>query len=95
MQKNPDFKACAKLDCNGRIDLKHKRKECNNCHEPHCPKCLKLFHEGNCIVDKFDEEMKNNKYQKCPNCSIWVDKKEGCEYIDCKCGTAFCYKCGA
>ena len=39
--------------------------------------------------------MKKNDYQKCPNCSIWVEKKEGCQYIDCKCGTAFCYKCGA
>ena len=28
-------------------------------HKSYCPKCLKIFHQGNCIIDKFDEEMKN------------------------------------
>jgi hypothetical protein len=32
--------------------------------------------------------------KKCPNCSIWVEKIAGCEYISCKCGIQFCYRCG-
>lgn len=38
--------------------------------------------------------MRKANYQKCPNCSIWVQKLAGCQYINCKCGCAFCYVCG-
>jgi hypothetical protein len=38
--------------------------------------------------------MKNLGYRKCPKCLIWIEKSEGCNYIDCKCSCKFCYKCG-
>ena len=33
-------------------------------------------------------------YKRCPKCRIWVQKTAGCEYISCKCGVQFCYRCG-
>jgi hypothetical protein len=33
-------------------------------------------------------------YRRCPNCRCWVEKLAGCDYIDCKCGSKFCFKCG-
>lgn len=38
--------------------------------------------------------MRGLSYRKCPKCSIWVEKVDGCEYINCKCGIEFCYRCG-
>ena len=54
-QKNPHLKPCAMKNCNGMVDMKQAKKLCSKCKKPHCPKCLKPFHDGNCIVDKFDE----------------------------------------
>ena len=33
-------------------------------------------------------------YRRCPKCSVWVEKAGGCNYLDCKCGTMFCFSCG-
>lgn len=33
-------------------------------------------------------------YKRCPKCRIWVQKVAGCQYISCKCGVEFCYRCG-
>ncbi|KAL5786516.1 hypothetical protein ACOSQ2_008908 [Xanthoceras sorbifolium] len=37
---------------------------------------------------------KNKNWQRCPNCKYFVEKKSGCMYMKCRCGTAFCYDCG-
>ena len=95
LQENQNIKPCSQVDCGGYIDMRYQVKKCNRCDSPHCPKCLKVFHEGACVLDDFDQSMKEMNYQKCPKCGMWVEKKEGCEYINCKCGTAFCYRCGA
>jgi len=55
---------------------------------------MKPFHSGPCLMNEEDREMRKFNYQKCPKCSAWVEKKEGCNYVDCKCGTNFCYTCG-
>lgn len=30
----------------------------------------------------------------CPWCGVWVEKIGGCDYIQCRCGEAFCFCCG-
>ena len=30
----------------------------------------------------------------CPKCNFWVSKTDGCDYMACRCGNSFCYKCG-
>ena len=32
--------------------------------------------------------------KQCPKCKFWVQKKDGCNHIICKCGNNFCYQCG-
>ena len=64
------------------------------CATAHCVKCLKIVHEGACAVDSTELEMRGLNYRKCPKCGIWVEKVDGCEYINCKCGVEFCYRCG-
>jgi len=31
---------------------------------------------------------------KCPGCKMHVNKLDGCDHIECVCGTEFCYRCG-
>lgn len=95
LQKNPNLRPCSQPNCQGLIDMTKPKKMCNLCGQAYCPKCMKPFHNGGCVLDEHDRMMKSLNNQKCPQCSIWVEKKDGCDYIDCKCGTAFCYKCGA
>jgi len=33
--------------------------------------------------------------QACPTCRVIVRKETGCNHIQCRCGTSFCYGCGA
>ena len=33
-------------------------------------------------------------WKKCPSCNILVDRIDGCNYVRCRCGTGFCYRCG-
>ncbi|WVY94225.1 hypothetical protein V8G54_033313 [Vigna mungo] len=34
------------------------------------------------------------KWQRCPQCTIFVENTGGCEHIACRCGCDFCYICG-
>lgn len=38
---------------------------------------------------------KVNGLKACPACKTWTEKKSGCDYIDCRCGAFWCYKCTA
>ncbi|KAG1669195.1 hypothetical protein FOA52_001446 [Chlamydomonas sp. UWO 241] len=33
-------------------------------------------------------------WKQCPSCSYMVERSVGCNHMTCRCGTAFCYKCG-
>jgi hypothetical protein len=33
--------------------------------------------------------------QKCPGCHARVQKIDGCQHMECRCGTHFCYACGS
>jgi E3 ubiquitin-protein ligase RNF144 len=33
--------------------------------------------------------------QACPRCLVIIRKETGCDRVECRCGTAFCYGCGA
>ncbi|WJX31351.1 hypothetical protein P8452_19787 [Trifolium repens] len=43
---------------------------------------------------KFLELARREMWQKCPICSIYVERHSGCEHIQCRCGCNFCYMCG-
>lgn len=34
-------------------------------------------------------------WKHCPHCTRRVEKVDGCNHIRCRCGTSFCYTCGA
>ncbi|KAL5583382.1 hypothetical protein UlMin_015824 [Ulmus minor] len=80
--------------------------ECPHCHRLFCARCLVPWHAGSAcknkqgnreaLVDrKFMELAKKEKWQRCPACNFYVQRKDGCECIKCRCGNTFCYICGS
>ncbi|GKV03754.1 hypothetical protein SLEP1_g16003 [Rubroshorea leprosula] len=79
---------------------------CPFCSRRFCVQCKVAWHSG---IDckKFQKLKKlggdamlkdlaqRKKWQPCPKCKSYVEKKDGCDYIKCRCECAFCYKCGA
>ncbi|KAF7289868.1 RBR-type E3 ubiquitin transferase [Mycena indigotica] len=41
------------------------------------------------------ELAKAKHWRRCPNCSSLVELVSGCNHMTCRCGTHFCFKCGA
>ncbi|KEH15585.1 E3 ubiquitin-protein ligase RNF144A-like protein, putative [Medicago truncatula] len=83
--------------------------ECPSCHRLFYAQCKVPWHaEMNCqefqdlkhntnevdLDDKFLKLAKRNKWQRCPNCSIYVKRRSGCEHMKCRCKCNFCYLCG-
>ncbi|TKY47139.1 E3 ubiquitin-protein ligase RNF144A [Spatholobus suberectus] len=48
------------------------------------------------LDNKFFKLAKEKNWQKCPNpkCTMYVQRRGGCEHIACRCGCNFCYNCG-
>lgn len=38
--------------------------------------------------------IKKEEWNRCPSCQHVVEKTEGCNFMECICGTEFCYGCG-
>ncbi|KAK1550174.1 hypothetical protein Q3G72_014857 [Acer saccharum] len=85
-----------------------RESECPYCHRLFCAQCSVPWHsEIDCAefqkLNKNEREpedimlmklAQNEKWQRCPNCRYYVEKKEGCMFMNCRCRTAFCYNCG-
>lgn len=100
---------CPFADCSALLILEEQddndESQCPHCERVICAKCKVPWHvEFGCdefqrLRDKGEDEMvkelaKKNKWRKCPKCNYYVEKADGCMYIKCRCGYAFCYNCG-
>lgn len=74
-----------------------KQSKCPFCQRLFCVKCKVPWHtEFECAqfqkLQKLGEEAvlndlaKKKKWQKCPNCKLFVEKSFGCCFIECRCG---------
>lgn len=82
--------------------------ECPNCNRLFCAQCKVAWHSGmDCKEFKSlgkDENnpedimlmklAKNKQWRRCPSCKFFVEKRNGCNHIACRCGHHFCYRCG-
>lgn len=82
--------------------------KCPECAKSYCRLCKLPAHDTltceqaaktNANSDEEKKMMakfaKVNGLKACPGCKTWTEKKHGCDYIDCRCGTYWCYKCVA
>jgi hypothetical protein len=80
--------------------------QCPSCNKHYCLKCRCDWHKDlTCEENKkltnpdeldkmFETMMKKTNFKQCPMCKFWVERETGCDFIKCRCGFAFCYKCG-
>ncbi|XP_008678484.1 probable E3 ubiquitin-protein ligase RNF217 [Zea mays] len=83
--------------------------ECPSCRRLFCASCnVAPWHAGvTCteyrnlgkrdsgVEDRMLLEMaKGKKWKRCPKCEYFVEKRDGCLHITCRCGFEFCYGCG-
>lgn len=85
------------------------QSECPYCNRLFCAQCKTTWHLGiDCAgfqalhKDERQREdilmmnlAKGNNWKRCPNCGFYVEKSQGCNYMKCRCGLAFCYNCRA
>ncbi|GAB2291590.1 hypothetical protein Dimus_025846 [Dionaea muscipula] len=102
------FKDCSALLFDDGIEFV-TRSECPHCWRLFCAQCRVVWHEGvSCDeVQRLNEDerasedfmlrnlARNKNWKRCPMCKFYVEKIDGCLYMKCRCGGAFCYNCGA
>ncbi|KAH0309240.1 hypothetical protein KCU74_g15259, partial [Aureobasidium melanogenum] len=71
---------------------------CTKCWKQTCVVCKAPAHGGDCPADlelaallKYAEEM---HWQRCYSCLSVVQRRDGCNHMECRCGASFCYTCG-
>ncbi|CAH9141527.1 unnamed protein product [Cuscuta epithymum] len=86
-----------------------QESECPECRRLFCARCRVPWHSDISCQDfqslndteRQGEDLELMKFargkdwKRCPSCRIFVDRISGCDFLSCRCGCAFCYKCGA
>ncbi|XP_065850704.1 E3 ubiquitin-protein ligase RSL1-like [Euphorbia lathyris] len=100
---------CPFKDCSALLihdtGMEIQSSYCPSCKRAFCVSCKVPWHsEVNCkkfqkLKKKGDDVMmidlaKRKNWRRCPKCNFYVEKSTGCFYIKCRCGYAFCYRCG-
>ncbi|KAJ3677205.1 hypothetical protein LUZ60_002929 [Juncus effusus] len=101
------FKDCSALLLHEGDEITNS--ECPHCNRMFCAKCKVPWHAdlscdefqnlGKDEKGKEDLDLmlrnlaENNKWQRCPQCKMYVEKIDGCMLMKCRCGFCFCYAC--
>ncbi|XP_010427025.1 PREDICTED: ATP-dependent RNA helicase DEAH12, chloroplastic-like isoform X2 [Camelina sativa] len=102
------YKDCSALLFLDEGEKNMKEAECPHCHRMVCVECGTTWHpEITC--EEFQKMAENErgtddlllanmakkkKWRRCPSCKFYIEKSQGCLYMKCRCGLAFCYNCG-
>ncbi|KAI1775606.1 hypothetical protein F4818DRAFT_440885 [Hypoxylon cercidicola] len=81
------------------VDRAHGVARCSEGHQT-CTICRGPQHEGdNCPQDRdmmrTDELAEEEGWKRCYGCHAYVEHREACQHMTCRCGAEFCYVCGA
>ncbi|XP_017699634.2 probable E3 ubiquitin-protein ligase RNF144A [Phoenix dactylifera] len=84
-----------------------RESECPHCYRLFCAQCKAPWH-SNITCEAYQqlgedekgredlmlmEMAKNQHWQRCPKCKFFVERTEGCNFMRCRCGNTFCYRC--
>ncbi|KAI1372721.1 hypothetical protein F4677DRAFT_449207 [Hypoxylon crocopeplum] len=85
-----------------RPDQINRARNVARCSSGHwtCIICRAPQHEGdNCPQDRdmmrTDELAEEEGWKRCYGCHAYVEHREACQHMTCRCGAEFCYVCGA
>ncbi|KAK2465893.1 hypothetical protein APHAL10511_001534 [Amanita phalloides] len=108
IEKQPAiFQYCKTPDCTQvyRRDRGRKMLTCPSCFTSVCTGCNKEAHEGmtceerELMNDPEEQERRNEQWalvsgaKRCPSCRVFLQKTEGCNHMECRCGAHFCWLC--
>ncbi|KAI7899687.1 uncharacterized protein BX663DRAFT_520030 [Cokeromyces recurvatus] len=83
---------------------------CSHCGDKICLQCGEMAHLGTSCLENLKLKLKKNCHNElaetiqwklnhtrpCPNCSVMINRDEGCNRVDCLlCGYRFCWRCGS
>ncbi|KAI5918302.1 hypothetical protein F4810DRAFT_726180 [Camillea tinctor] len=90
---------CAQWVRPGQIDASRALARCGAGHRT-CTMCRGREHGGGtCPQDRElarTEELAGEEgWRRCPGCRAFVEHREACQHMTCRCGAQFCYVCGA
>jgi hypothetical protein len=97
-----DRRYCPQPTCSsflGSADTLYRSVTCPSCNTVVCTHCRKAAHPVQQFCEPDDDTavvsalMKENSWQRCPECRAVVELTIGCNHITCRCKTQFCYEC--
>ncbi|KAH0587100.1 Putative uncharacterized protein, chloroplastic [Termitomyces sp. J132] len=104
-QHPQEFRYCTTPDCTQiyRANTQSMLK-CPSCFAEVCSSCHEEAHEGMSCEDRQarkaqHEEQLNDSWatthgvKRCPACSVYIEKVEGCNHMTCRCGVHICWIC--
>jgi len=111
LERHPqELKYCTTADCKQvyRRQTDKPMLQCPSCFSEICPACDEEAHEGMTCQERrqhkdpeeqerlLNELAASGGWKKCPQCSVWIEKTEGCNHMECQsCHTHFCWTCMA
>jgi IBR domain, a half RING-finger domain len=103
LEKNTEnYNSCPTSTCTYMFELEDDVKllECPLCKRSYCFNCRSISHKGTPCGGMFRNiqiygVLKGQKIKSCPICNFWVEKKDNSNVLQCRCGTFFCFACGA
>ncbi|KAN0085637.1 hypothetical protein V8E55_006771 [Tylopilus felleus] len=103
------FKHCKTPDCSQiyRAGEAPKTLHCPSCFSVVCNGCHEDAHDGlSCAEGKAQRDpaererlndawiaSQNGRVRKCPQCSVPIEKLDGCNHMTCPCGAHICWRC--
>ena len=103
-----DFVWCPKDGCDRAIHYAGERSDilCPGCAYFFCRLCEQPAHapctcreasqwrtDKNSLQNAATRRLLMRDYKRCPGCSVYLQRTEGCNHMTCKCGAQWCYMC--
>jgi hypothetical protein len=104
-----EFKYCTTPDCRQVYRCAKSQTSlvlhCPSCLSAICTSCHEEAHEGMTCAerklhnDPAEQERLNDQlamqsgFKRCPECTVWIEKDEGCNHMSCRCGAHICWVC--
>ncbi|KIY72173.1 hypothetical protein CYLTODRAFT_450103 [Cylindrobasidium torrendii FP15055 ss-10] len=103
-----EFRPCATPDCRQiyRRQARPVTLSCPGCFSQICAACGEGRHDGmkceeyTAMNDKEEQErltetwlLGERETKRCPQCSVLINRIEGCNHMQCRCGAHLCWRC--
>ena len=75
----------------------HRRCACPTCGTSVCYDCKAAWHPGSMCEEVSAQSLvrwcRVRDAGQCPQCGVFIERRAGCNHMDCRCGHSFCWLC--